>query len=229
MLKRTYMLAAVSLFLGFGLTRGFADAISDELTLKDLTGKYNFSGFLTEAQVAGGMTTITLAIPQTSFPAPSDTLTISPFTVSLVSEKSTSPGMEQSATVTLPIFAGSDAECIGVSVSECLKVDNLPMKELTAAQEAHGVTSISVDVPGYRQILGPFENGGSGSAVLSISPLTVTLSDAPSGPGASDIFRDSLTVRAFSNVVPEPSTIVPLAAIGLVWALRRRNRARDNG
>lgn len=106
------------------------------------------------------------------------------------------------------------------------------MKQLTEAQEAAGVTSISVDVPGYRQVLGPFENGGLGSDVFSISPLTVTLTsnnDHSSGPEPGEIFRDTLTLRALSDPVPEPSTIVPLAAIGLlVWALRRR-RARANG
>ena len=223
MRKPTQALLGLSVLLTFSSPLTFADTISDELYLTDLTGQYHFSGFLTENQEANGQSTIALQIPEMSFPSmlvngvPSDTLSIGAFTVSLTSNRDTStgPDLGESAKVGLNIFAASDSGCLGFLVSACLTVGNFPTATLTEAQEANGMNSVSVNVPQYQQGLGPFENGGAGSDVLTITPFTVTLTSNGQSTGSGETFSDTLTVTALSDV-PEPSMLLPLALMGLL-------------
>ena len=231
MRKPTKRLLGLSLLLALSSPATFADTISDQLYLTDLTGQYYFRGFLTESQEANGQSTIALQIPEMSFPSmlvngvPSDTLSISAFTVSLTSnsDTSTGPDLGESATVSLNIFAGSDSACLGFLVSDCLTVGNFPTATLTEAQEANGMSSVSVNVPEYQQVLGPFENGGAGSDVLTVTPFTVTLTSNGQSTGTGETFSDTLTVTALSDV-PEPSMLLPVALMGLLGGAYRFRR-----
>jgi hypothetical protein len=221
MLRRTEMLLAVGLFVAFGPAEMLADVISDVVTVTDLTGKYNFSGFLTASEVTNPLTnTVTLDIPEISFPEPSATVTVSPFTVSLTGY----PGVVAAeASANLAIFAGSGSACFGTAIADCLKVDSFPAQNLTDTQVAGGVTTISVDVPSYTTVLAPFTNGGLGRAALLISPLTVTLTST--GPAVNAMFNDTLTVGAVAT--PEPSMLLPLGGIGLLVGAIRLRRPRN--
>ncbi len=223
MLKQAKILMVMSVVVTFVPARAFADAIADVLTVTDLTGSYHSTGTLTASEQSNPLTnTITLDIPSMSFVGVSGTesVTLSAFTVSLTAYPVSIPAVQD---VSLPIFAGFGSDCFGINTVACLSVDSFPTQLLSQADVSTGVTSVSVDVPAYSDVLAPFANGGMGRALLSISPITVTLTASSAN---SPAFTDTLTVAAIA--APEPSMLVPLACIGLLAGVLRLRRGKKN-
>jgi hypothetical protein len=236
LMKSTCSSLGAVLLLTFGARMAHADSISDVLTVSDSKG-FSMTVQLLESQEPFGRASIVYPAQVFDLTSPgrtelSDILSISSFTVSLVSDSDVSGAEPPSETGLTPIVitidATSDQNTLS-GISDTLAVGGtMPAIKPVSILESGEPSEVTIPVPEMRV------NFGDGGDTVIVSPFAVNLVSLRDQPGADvgqGTMTHTITITATSDsAVPESSTLA-LLALGLasagvpVWLRSRATRS----